>query len=268
MKTSELLAEVAGSPGSSGMLDDRPALVSGSSDQLFSDDKIIRYLNEAEKTLCRDAWVLEDINPLSGNDTTIGRPCRITLVENQTDYAVHSSVLFVKSANLSDTDIDLVRVGYNDNRPWPASFLTDPNFWDINVALTENSGRPSRYSCDMGTRMMRVRRKPDATAALLTLNLKVVRMPLVPMAIDNLDKLPEVPEEYHLDLAMFAAGACLTRTADIDAKLVTLGEKWIATFEARVAKAKRDKQRFQQSRPMFRFGGWVNGSARGESEDW
>jgi hypothetical protein len=233
------------------MLDDRAELLAGASDQLFKDSTVLRYLNEAERRLARDAWVIED--------TVTPAVCEITLAENISNYPFHKSILHIKTARLSDTDVDMVRVGYDDNRMLPMTQVNDPGFWDINIATVENPGRPSRYSTDMGTRILRIRLKPDATAALLKLNLSVVRLPLAPMSEDAPDKEPEVPEEYHLQLASFAAGSCLANTADIDAELRSLGRAWVAEFVALCTKAKQDRQRRQQSLPQFRFGGWVNG---------
>lgn len=250
MNTSELLDEVTG------MLDDRSALVEGANDQLFTDARIVRFLNEGEQKLAREAWVLEDTDPASedGDENPV---CAIDLALNTTDYALHKSILHVKSVRLSDSAVDLQRVGYDDNRLLPLATVMDPDFWDVNVTLAETAGRPSRYSLDMGTRMIRVRQKPDATAAALSLHLVVVRMPLVAMSLDDLTKEPEVPAEFHSDLALFAAGACLTRTADIDAALKRQGEEWMKEFDEKVKAARRDRQRFKQSGPQVRFGGWV-----------
>src|SRR5712664_2461091 len=98
MKTSELLAHIGGP-----ILDDRAVLVAGASDQLFPDSTIIRYLNEAEKLLCQFAWVLEDkITPAS---------CVIQLLNNVNEYQFHKSIIHIKAAKLSDSDVDLTRVG-------------------------------------------------------------------------------------------------------------------------------------------------------------
>lgn len=244
MKTSELLEHITGP-----MLDDRAELLEGANDQLFRNSTVIRYLNEAESKLCREAWVLEDL--------TTAAICEITLALGVNSYALHKSILHVKAARLSDSDVDLLRVGYDDNRLLPIATVPDPDFWDINIALLENPGRPQRYSTDMGTRIIRVRAAPDAAAAALKLKLSVVRMPLVPMSEDNMDKVPEVPEEHHLDLCKYAAGSCLANTADIDADLRSLGRSWVAEFNEMCKKAKRDRERLQQSPPQFRFGGWV-----------
>lgn len=247
MKTSELVSHVTGA-----MLDDRAELVSGENDELYSDTVVVRYLNEAQRVLCRRAWVLEDTT--GANPATL-----IPLIENRTDYALHKSVLFVKSVRLSDSDIDLRRAGYNDNRllPWPV--VVDPDYWDQNTVLTETAGRPSKFSTDMGTRIIRVRQKPDATAAALSLKLVVVRMPIKDLDLADGNRAPEVPEDFHLDLTLYAAGKCLSNTADIDADQRSLGRAWVKEFDDKVAEAKRDRQRLQQSEPQARFGGWVSG---------
>ena len=223
-------------------------MLSGESDQLFSDDVIAKRLAEAENILCRRAWVIEDT----------GATCatRIQLVENKTDYSVDKSVLFIKSVRLSDSEIDLPRVGYDDNRPRTALFQPlGP--WDVNATYVENPGRPSRFSTDVGNRIIRIRQKPDAASALLKLHLIVVRMPINAISVANGDKSPEVPEEFHMDLASYAAGKCLSLPT-LDAAQRTAGRELLADFDARVKEAKRDRQRWQQSMPQHRFGGWAN----------
>ena len=246
MKTSELIQFVA-----KDLLDDRTELVSGESDELFPDATIARYLAEAEKILCRRAWVLEDSGSVCGSKAN-----RIQLVENKTDYPLDKSVLFVKSARLSDSDIDLLRVGYEDNRPrgrFTSAAALD--YWDVNSAYVENAGRPGRFSTDMGNRVIRVRQKPDAAAATLKLNLVVVRMPLSPISVTTPDRDPEVAEEFHTALGAYAAGRCLARPS-VEAELRSLGKSYVNDFNTAVLEARRDRQRLQQSEPLHRFGGW------------
>lgn len=246
MKTSELIQYVA-----KDLLDDRTDMLSGESDELFSDATIARYLAEAERILCRRAWVLEDNGSVCGTKAS-----RIQLVENKTDYALDKSILFVKSVRLSDSDVDLIRVGYEDNRPrghFVGAAALD--YWDVNSAYVENAGRPGRFSTDMGTRVIRVRQKPDATAAALKLNLVAVRMPINPISTTTPDTPPEIPEEFHMDLGLYAAGRCL-RMPTVDGDLRSLGKSYLADFDAAVLEAKRDRQRLQQSEPRHRFGGW------------
>jgi hypothetical protein len=243
MKTSELLQYVA-----KDMLDDRAEMLSGESDQLFSDATIARHLAEAERVLCRRAWVLEDAGASAAT--------RIQLVENKVDYPLHKSILFIKSVRLSDTDVDLLRAGYDDNRARGSLSLQAPGFWDVNAAYIENAGRPSRFSTDVGMRTIRVRSKPDADAALLKLNLVVVRMPINAISHTTPDAEPECPEEFHMDLCTYAAGKCLVLPS-IDSSLRSLGKQWLEDFDDRVREAKRDRQRLQQSAPRHRFGAWA-----------
>ena len=248
MKTSELIQFVA-----KDMLDDRKNLISGESDVLFTDSLIARYLAEAERILCRRAWVLEDNGAVCGTKAS-----RIQLVAGKGEYPVDKSVLFVKAVRLSDSDLDLVRVGYNGNRV--SSAIKDSEPWDVNYAYVENPGRPSRYSTDMGTRVIRLRQKPDAASALLKLHLSVVRMPLAPISAENGTGSPEIPEDYQMDLTLYAAGKCLNRPT-VEAELRTLGRQWIKEFDERVAEARRDRIRFTQSEPQHHFGAWAGGDA-------
>lgn len=245
MKTSELLQYVA-----KDLLDDRKDLVSGESDELFTESLIARHMAEGERILCRRAWVLEDTG---GNAAT-----RIQLVEGKTDYALHKSVLFVKSVRLSDSDLDLSRVGYSTNRLRVSLEPADRGYWDVNDSYVEDPGRPSRFSTDMGTRIIRVRAKPDADAAALKLNLVVVRMPINAISHTTPDAEPESPAEFHMDLATYAAGKCLVRPS-VESELRTLGKQYISEFQDRVMEAKRDRQRLQQSMPQHRFGAWAPG---------
>jgi len=245
MKNSELINHVARE-----MLGDRTDKLAGGEDSLFSDAVIARYLSAAEKILCRRAWVLED--------NTNPQTSQISLVEDKFDYPIHKKVLFIKTAKLSDSDVELIRVGHADNMTLGVRTVFDPDFWDVNATLTETSGRPDRFATDMGTRRIRARRKPDATAAALKLQMTVVRMPLNDISTANCEKEPEIPEEFHLDLALYAAGKCLSHPL-VDSGDRRQGKDWLAEFDAVVREAKRDRMRFQQSEPQFRFGGWASG---------
>lgn len=246
MKNGELIAHVAKE-----MLGDRTDLISGGDDSLFSDAVIARYLTDAEKLFCRRAWVLED--------STSAQTCQISLVEDKFDYPIHKKVLFVKTVKLSDSDLELIRVGHADNTTLGVRTIYDPDFWDVNIVLTENSGRPDRFALDMGTRRIRVRRKPDATAAALKLQMTVVRMPLNAITTATCNEEPEIPEEFHLDLTLYAAGKCLSHPL-VDSGDRAQGKAWLTEFDGRVMDAKRDRLRFQQSEPQFRFGGWARGN--------
>lgn len=239
------------------LLDDRTEMLEGESDEVWSDTSIVRRLNEAQRVLCRDAWVLEDTDLDRVDPETGEKICQIQLIENQTDYSFSKHILHIKSMKLSDTDVDMTRVGYNDNRIRADRWEQDPQYWDVNAAVIENSGRPTRYSTDRGTRVVKVRAKPDATAALLQLNMVVVRMPVYKLSLDNTTACPEVPEEYHEMIGQYAAGKLLQHPT-VDASMRSLGMTWVKDFEEFCKKARIDRERRQQSMPQFRFGHWVN----------
>lgn len=246
MKLEQLL-KLIGGPS---MLDDRVEQLSGESDELITDETLVIWLNEAQRRLCREAWVLED--------TVSPECCEVPLVENKTDYVLHPSVLGVKYMRLSDSDVDLLRVGYEDNRIHPTSAAYDPEFWDVNVASLESAGRPTRWSADVGTKMIRVRAKPDESASALKLKMAVVRMPLKELDEKKLSVEPEIPAEFHLDLADFAAGKACSG-ANVDADMQRKGAAWLRSFEDRIKAAARTRRRFQQSQPQFRPRGWGSG---------
>jgi len=244
VKTSELIEHTTGP-----MLDDRANLLEGASDELFATSTVLRYLNDAQMKLCREGLVLED------KKTAV--VCEITLVAGKQEYDLHPSILIVKAARLSDSDIDLARVGYDDNRWLPGFIDSTPEHWDVNQIFVAEPSRPGRFSTDMGTRTIRLDCEPNTDSVGLKVKLSVIRLPLAPLS-EETDNEPEVPEQYHLDLCRFAAGSCLAGTADIDADLRSLGRSWVSEFNDMATKAKRDKQRLHQPRPRFRFGGWVN----------
>lgn len=246
MKLRELLALIGGPS----MLDDRTARLSGASDELFDDDTITIHLNEAQRRLCAEAWVLEDL--------TTASVCSIQLALNTTDYALHESVLGIRYVRLSDSDVDLLRVGYNDNRLHNLRPLNEPDFWDVNVAIVENPGRPTRWSADIGIRLLRLRAKPDATAAALQAKLAVVRMPIVDLTTAAPDASPEVAKEHHMALAKFAAGSCAS-APNVDDGIRAKGNQWLKEFENHLTTARKWRQRQQATQPTMRFGGWANG---------
>lgn len=240
MILSELLDHLAGT-----VLDDRVDMLNGNPAELWSDEYLVRLFNEGARILCRRAWVLEDIG-----HATAGV---ITLVENTKDYALHTSVIRVLSGRLSDSDIDLRRVPYDLSRPQSSNL---PDFWYPDIVFSEAAGRPVAISTDVATRILRVRPKPDATAALLTLPLRVSRMPVVELSVASPAGVCEIPPEFHLALTDYAAGEALSIPA-ADANLRAVGrdyrEKWSATVDT----AREERQRAETAPAQWLMGGGV-----------
>lgn len=243
MKLSELLDHLAVH-----VLDDRAEMLNGSPDELWSDELLVRWLNEAQRILCRDAWVLEDVGHAQAGT--------IQLVQNQKDYPLHKSVVRVLSGRLSDTEIDLARGPYDLSRPQATINAYDLAFSE--TSYSDAPGRPQVLSTDVTFTSLRVRPAPDAAAAALTLVLRVSRMPYAELAVDSPEAEPEVPYQHHLDLVEFAGGKALTIPA-ADAQLRSLGRDMLEIFDERVAKAKKERQRREMAPGYFRFGGWARG---------
>ncbi|MNX63515.1 hypothetical protein D3C86_945160 [compost metagenome] len=79
-----------------------------------------------------------------------------------------------------------------------------------------------------------------------TLHLQVLRRPLVPLSLNDLDAAPEIPEEYHLDLLEWAAWRALrNHDADLDGDANNIGIVMARSsahkkrFEDAVAECKR-----------------------------
>lgn len=244
MKTSELVAETRGA------LDDLASLVAGDPSTLWSNERILRQLNDAQRILARQAWVIVD-------DTTAAT-CVITLVANQADYNLHPSVLGVLSVRLSDSDRALVRKSWNQVY---GTTLPEDEWFNTSVPAAFAAGRPMLFGTDTATRKITFWRKPDAAAALLTARLRVARMPILPLVMDS---TPEVSEEYHMDLTKYAAGQLLKNTANNDTgeaqgEARRIGRGMVEDFFAAVAEAQRDMKRRNSVIPAWRLGGWVNG---------
>lgn len=211
-------------------LDDRVDLVDGDPDSLWSDTTLVRYFNEAQRQLCRRAWcIIDEDHPVAG---------RITLATDKATYALHKSVLRVLWAKPTDQENPLTRHPESDLM---AAVPVTEELYDLN-STTAETGRPLGFSTDAGTRMLRVFRTPSSTENGLVLTLKVVRLPVEWLTLENTGAEPEVPEDYHFLLAMYAAGRALTQPL-VDAQQKADGRALLAEFNAEVMEARRDRQR-------------------------
>ena len=177
----------------------------------------------------------------------------VDLVENQIDYTLHRSIVRVLSGRLSDSDLDLARVPYDLSRPQTRDL---PDFFSPDFAYSDAAGRPLAISTDVVTRTLRVRPKPDATAAALTVQLRVSRMPVTELAVASPDAAPEIPEEFHLSLTDYAAGEALSIPA-ADAGLRAVAKDYKAKWAYTVDTAREERQRSEMSPAGWRMGAGV-----------
>lgn len=235
------------------ILYDRSDRVAGTSDYLWSDATLARYINEAQNRFCRQGLILRD--------GTTPEVTQITLQEGVSHYSLHPSVLAVISAKHGSDVADLARAGH-------AAFDTyrqpDPYYFDPSSLSTLSPGKPLAYSTDdylsvsdcsdaLNKATLRVYPQPTAQYAGDIIHLRVVRLPLYPLTITNLRGTPEVPEIHQLDMLDWAAYLAL-RIVDVDAGYDSRADKFRASFEAHAREARQVAMRKMFAPLQWGFG--------------
>lgn len=220
-----------------GYLDDVSDISAGDPDLLWSDELLVRYLNEAQRILCRRSWVIIE--------TGIAPAGVITLATDKVLYSLHKSVLRVFDATPTTQSAALGRGNDFDLRN---PYLLSMDAFDIGVAASlagialPAAGAPEAIASDAGTRALRVFPPPAAAQNGLQIMLKIARMPVCFLDVNKMTGTPEVPEEYHLWLTDYAAGRCL-KQANLDSVAKALGQELLDDFALHVREARQDRQR-------------------------
>lgn len=228
-------------------LDDRTALVSGDPDSLWSDQFLVRQFNQAQRLLCRRAWVLIDYaHPTAGT---------IVLKTNVAQYDLHKSVLRVFFAVPSDDTTGKPLGRFTDLQlrvPQPSTLDELVDNFVITSPDWDGTGRPLGVATDSGSRTLRVYRTPSSTENGLKLYLKVARLPINWLTLDDLEAEPEVPEDWHDDLMKYAAGRALT-LPNVDNEQKAEGRRLLAEFDEAVKEARHDRQRAEMTPNTWYF---------------
>jgi len=216
--------------------DDSQQIAGSASDALWSDETLATNINEAIRRWCR--------RTLAIRDASTAAVCQVTLVEGQTDYTLHPSIISVISAKRSGTPGDLMRAGHSifdqyqtvDTRFWDPTYFTE---WPPGAVLAYSTDEEVRNEGGSpGLVTMRVYPEPDATMDGETINLRVVRGPIDPLTLDDLTAIPEIPEDNHIEVLDWAAYLCL-RTVDLDEGAPDRAKEFAATFETNADLARR-----------------------------
>ena len=229
------------------------ALVDGDSDFLWDDTLIVRFLNEGMRLLARGAWCIIE--------TGVAPAGQIVLATGVSIYPLHKSILYVWDATPSTQtmplgkgdDIELRDVNLLTNR-------TDDAFDALEIGMeaalaggnTSLSGAPLAFAPDAGFRKMRVFPPPTATQNGLVVNLKVARLPITWLTLDNISAEPETPDDYTLSLCDYAAGRCLLQP-NVDSQQKTTGRELVTAFNDMVKDARRDRQRMFMTPSRWNF---------------
>jgi hypothetical protein len=221
------------------ILNDRTDRIEGSSDYLWTDATLIRYINEAQRRFARQGLVIRD------SKTT--EVCEVTMQTGVEEYTLHQSVLAVISAKIADDTFDLRRGGHSMFDSYRAP---DDQVFDVNQFASAAPGKPLVFSTDetlvaddngsVSVVSMRLYPKPSADYNGLKVKLRVVRLPIEPLK--GLKQVPEVPEDHHLDMLDWAAYLAL-RVVDHDAGNPGRAHEFRKMFENHVRDARATAMR-------------------------
>lgn len=237
MTLTELLDELR-----ENILRDSSGLVSGTSDKLWSDDALVRYINDAYYRFCRLSLSLVD------------KTSSLTEIELETDvsiYTLDKSVLGVISARLAGAPTDLSRTGHG---VLDTPFRTDDSlFFDINILAALPPGKPMAFATDEDDTSLRVYPTPSADYAGQIVNLRLIRMPLERLSLSLPTGEPEIREEWQLGMLDWAAYKALSNH-DVDAEALERAKIRKASFEELVEDAKREARRRRFAGTAWSFG--------------
>lgn len=238
------------------ILNDRTDRVEGSSDYLWTDATLVTNINEAQRRFAVRSLILRD--------ATTDAATKVTLVAGQANYTLHPSVFAVLSAKLGASEADLTRVGHAvlaayraPTETWidPATYTGIPP--GPTLAYSTDEGLAAD---DVGFSQVSLRVFPVPTAAQVGqfIRLRVVRKPLVPLTVSDLDASPELPEDHHLEMLDWAAYLAL-RIVDDDAGAPRRAAEFAASFEEHVKAARTLVMRklFTPMGPGFGRGGFT-----------
>lgn len=245
MNLGELLDELRNN-----ILHDRSDRVAGSSDYLWTDATLTRYINEAQRRFARKGLVIRDSKTVDC--------CQITLVEGVTQYDLHPSVLAVVSARFDTDAVDLRRAGHSllDTYHPP-----DTLYFDTSSMVAAAPGAPKVYTTDetlsgddndsVSVVSMRVYPAPSAAEVGKKIYLRVMRLPLEKLSATL--HTPEIPEDHHLEMLDWAAYLAL-RIVDHDAGDPGRANEFRASFEDHVKTARSNALRKLFAPTQWGFG--------------
>ena len=238
------------------VLHDRSQQVSGASDYLWSDETLIRYIGEAQRRFARRSLCIRDKNT--------PQCCQFETVVGQDEYPLDPSVIAVLSVRMAGDKADLARAGHAalDTYHTPDAYFFDPNQLS---ALPD--GKPLVFATDetlvendygsMGVVSLRLYPVIGADYGGVTATMRVIRLPLAPLTCDDLDAVPEIPRDYHLDMLDWAAYLAL-RVVDLDMGDPARAQEFKKAFEEHVEEARKENMRKLFAPMQFGFGrsGW------------
>lgn len=194
---------------------------------LWDDTTLVRYINDGLVRFAVETCMLRD--------ETTPALTRITLQEGVDTYPLDPRVVAVYGARYGS---------YHLHRTTYGSLLSSYGDTTRAYAIEEcpRTGAPSQFYTDRETGKLGVYPAPDASWDGRTVTLRVARKPLTPLVASNLSAVPEIPEEYHLDILEWAAWRAL-RNHDVDAENMAKASMHKKRFEDAVKELSRKMKR-------------------------
>lgn len=226
MNTRELLEELR-----ENILRDISDAVNSDSDSfLLSDKALVRYINDAQNKFASQTLCLRD--------ETTPTITEIELVAGQETYALDKRVVAVHTVR-GPTRRRLHGTTYaflaGSGRGMSQGYADE---W------CDTSGAPVYFYTDRETQRIGVYPAPSEEFVLKNpkLYMQVSRLPLEQLVAENLNAVPEVPEQYHLDMLEWAAYRALMNS-DIEVQDMSKASARRARFNETVKQLKTERDR-------------------------
>lgn len=224
MNLQELLDELRGN-----ILRDVSDAIGGASDKLWTDDTLVRYINDGYRRFCRRTLLIRDA---STPDVT-----QITLAVGVDRYPLHKDVLAVLTARIEGKEYDLHKTTHDSL----AGAVTNSDR-AIVTSNTPPSQEPRWFAMDEENRILRLSPNVGADFDGKIIQMRVARMPKAVLTVDDLEAELEVDEDYHLDILEWAAYRAL-RNHDTDVENIGKATSHKNRFNEVVAEAEEDSRR-------------------------
>ena len=243
MNLEALLGELRGN-----MLRDDAEIATGPEDSLWSDETLVRYINDAQQRFARKT--------LSIRDNSTPKVVEVSLSAGVAEYVLDKSVLAVVSGRYDADTTDLARAGHS--LLWTHTKV-DPSWIEPNTLTEWTPGRPRAFSTDEtldvdveGAIALTVYPTPSSTEDGKIVHLRVARLPLKEFTIDELEAESEIVKDYQLGMLNWAAFLALSNS-DIDGHSAQ-ADKREAQFDKLVRGVLRDVRRKMRVPIRFQFG--------------
>lgn len=209
------------------------AVSADEADLLWTDEALVNYINEGYYRFCQQTEYL--------HDATTPDTCAIVVVAGQSSYPLHQSVLRVLSAEYDGLVIPVNSTDFShgDRQDTPG------------YTRVRKEAYPGIFAVvpDYELGRLQVTGTPTADDAGKTIDLRVTRLPLAKLTLDDGTSAPELPEHWHLDLLEWAAWRAL-RNHDVDAENMAKASAHKTRFREAVEDAKEEAKQ----RKFFRMG--------------